>query len=371
MKIVVLGTRGFPNVQGGVETHCEHLYPFLAQEGCDVTVLTRTPYVDPGITSYKNVKLIARSCPKNKFLEAIVHTVNGVFTAKKLGCDIVHFHAIGPSLCAPLARLLGLKTVMTHHGPDYMRKKWNLLAKAILKAGENLGCLWANRIICISDTIADNIRKKFKKDPMVIPNGVIIPELAKTSDALHAYGLEKEKYILTVGRFVPEKGFHDLINAYSLKLKTNKIKLVIVGDADHQDKYSRDLKESAGGNKDIILTGRLTGKPLQELYSHAGLFILPSYYEGLPIVLLEAMSYGLSCIISDIPANREVALENQRHFSPGDIEGMSAKIQEYIDRSFSQEEKYSQIENIKKNYDWKKIAKQTKDVYKKILRSTT
>jgi glycosyltransferase involved in cell wall biosynthesis len=141
---------------------------------------------------------------------------------------------------------------------------------------------------------------------------------------------------------------------------------VIVGKADHEDKYSRSLKEKATKNKNIILTGFLTGKPLQELYSHAGLFVLPSYYEGLPIVLLEAMSYGLSCIASDIPANRNAGLDDDRFFKPGDINDLASKIKEFINKPFEEEERQRQIYMITEQYDWGKIAEETLKVYQAV-----
>lgn len=375
-KIAVLGTRGFPNVQGGIETHCDNLYPQLIKRNCEVVVFTRKPYVNLNISQYKGVRLIPLSCPKNKFIEAFYHTFIGVFAARKYSPDILHIHAIGPSLMAPIARLLGLKVVITHHGPDYERKKWGKLPKMVLKFGERLGCKWANGIIAISKTIAEQVKNKYERAVTVIPNGVIIPEIIQSNTTLEKYGLITGKYILSVGRIVPEKGFHDLIVAFNLfqtlnselqtlnsHPSTDNWKLVIIGKADHEDKYSLGLKEKASLNSNIILTGFLTGEPLQELYSHAGLFALPSYYEGLPIVLLEALSYGLSCIASDIPANREVGMEDDSYFCAGDTETLVSKIKEFIHKPKSVEEKMSQRNRIAEKYDWEKIADKTLEVY--------
>ena len=372
MKIIVLGTRGFPNVQGGVETHCENLYPFLVKQGCDVTVITRRPYVDPGITSYRDVHLVPLDCPQNKFLEALIHSFKGVLLARKMGCDILHIHAIGPSLFVPMARLLGLRVVMTHHGPDYERKKWNGLAKMVLMMGEWKGCVFANEIIAISKTIADHIKKHYWRTANQIPNGVVISERIGTEGALKQFGLEKGKYILSVGRFVPEKGFHDLMDAYRLMASSNSVefKLVIVGDADHADEYSKKLKERANQVNGIVLTGRLTGMPLKELYTHAGLFVLPSYYEGLPIVLLEALSYGLSCVVSDIPSNREIELDNGRYFTPGDVDALAKNIVKFLGQPLNAEEKGLQIRMISGKYNWEKIAGETFKVYQKVVGGT-
>jgi len=366
VKITVLGTRGFPNIQGGVEKHCENLYPELVKKGCEVVVFARASYVGKKSFVYERVKVLPLTCSKNKFLEAFGHTFKGVFAAKREGCDIIHFHAIGPSIFIPLAKILGLKTVMTHHGHDYNRGKWNKVAKIVLKTGEKWGSKWVNEVICISETIAEAIRKRFKRKVFVILNGVVVPQILDSDEAVKKYDLEKGKYILAVGRFVPEKGFHDLIDAF-VDSKSIGWKLVIVGDADHEDNYSRRLKKKVAKIENVVLTGFLVGKFLEELYSHAGLFVLSFYHEGLPIVMLEAMSYGLSCIASDIPANKEVGLSNQRFFKAGDVDELAKKIKEFINKPLSDDEKEKQIHMVSKKYNWENIAKETLRVYKKVL----
>jgi glycosyltransferase involved in cell wall biosynthesis len=370
MKIIVIGTRGFPNVQGGIETHCEHLYPNIVKEGCEVSVITRKSYVDPDLKEFKGVNLIAIWNTKNKFLETIIHTFCAIIKAKKLGCDIIHFHAIGPALLLPLARLLDLKVVMTNHGPDYDRQKWGRIPKLILCLGEYLGSKFSNKVISISKPIADSLKQKYNCNAAIIPNGGLIPKIRNTNKTLETFSLVKSKYILTVGRFVPEKGFADLISAFKRsKLANDGFKLVIVGDADHEDKYSRTLKQTAAKDTNIVLTGFQKGLALQELFSHTKIFVLPSYHEGLPIVLLEAMSYGLSCIVSDIPANRNVNLPDNRHFIPGDITGLAEKLNKFTANKFSENDRDMQIEKIKKDYNWETIAKETVMVYQKVLNS--
>lgn len=370
IKIIVVGTRGFPGVQGGVEAHCENLYPRLSGKGCEVIIFTRKPYVDLTLRNYKGVQLIPLSCPKNKFLETFVHTFRSVLKARGLKPDILHIHAIGPSLFALFARILGMKVVVTHHGPDYRREKWRTLAKMFLRFCEFIGMTFANEVIAITKNISDDIKRKFRRTAFVIPNGVEVPIPAETEDVLKRFGLQKERFVLAVGRFVPEKGFDYLIDAFiqlqvpNQKPQIGDWKLVMVGNADHENRYSRDLKEKAGKNSNIILTGFLTGIALQELYSHAGLFVIPSYYEGLPIVLLEAMSYGLSCIASDIPANKNVELSNDRFFKAGDVNALAAKIRELIDKPLTKEETGKMRDIIAEKYNWTKIADETLKVYK-------
>ena len=366
IKIAVVGTRGFPDIQGGVESHCENLYTELAKGDCDITVFARAPYTPPDSYNYNGIKLIPVTCPQNKFLEAIVHTFKSVIKARKLKPDILHIHAVGPSLFAPFARMLGMKVVVTNHGPDYERKKWPLPAKTFLKFCERMGIRYANEVITISKNIAGDIKKKYGRECTVLPNGVNIPQLSESDEILKKIGAQKKRYILSVGRFVPEKGFDDLIAAFN-QGSFEPWKLLLVGDADHEDKYSLDLKKKASENHNIILTGFLKGQPLHELYTHAGLFVLPSYYEGLPIVLLEAMSYRLSCIVSDIPANRNIDLDEDRFFKTGDVTLLRGKIDKYVNEPWGEDAIRDQIDLISTKYNWSMVAEETMKVYKKIV----
>ena len=373
MKVVFIGTRGIPGIQGGVETRCEHLCPRLVNRGCEVVVFTRKPYVKGPDRVFRGVTLIPLGCPKQKHLEAIVHSLRAVLHARKLAPDILHIQAIGPSLMTPLAKMLGMRVVITTPGSDYQRQKWGPIAKAALRLGEYLGCRWADQVICVSEAIAAEVERKCRHRPVVVLNGVEIPQPLATHEALTTYGLEKGRYILTVGRLVPEKGFHDLIEAFgrlqasSAAKNLGQWKLVIVGVADHEDRYSRDLQEQASRTPNVIFTGFVTGTPRAELYSHAGLFALPSYFEGLSLALLEAMSYGLSCLVSNIPANRAVALAPERYFRAGDIQGLVEKLQEFLKRPLSEQERSAQLQRIAERHNWEAIADQTLELYRSVL----
>jgi glycosyltransferase involved in cell wall biosynthesis len=370
LRIFVIGTRGFPDVQGGVERHCEELYTRLARKGCDITVATRTPYVLPEkrMPSWHEVSLLHLWCPKTKAFEAIIHSVLGVFAAARKSPDVLHIHAVGPSLVAPLAKLLGLKVVVTNHGPDYQRAKWGRTAKAVLKLGEYMGTKFADQVIVISSAIKELMISEYNRtDPNLIPNGVTLPTIRPNGETLKKYGLEPQKYLFTAVRFVPEKGLHDLIDAYR-KIENPDFKLVIAGDADHETSYSLQIKEMADKVPGVVLTGFISGEPLAELYSNAGLFILPSYHEGLPIALLEAMSFELPVLISNIPQHQEVALPEFRYFPVSDTEALSAKMVELMSRGISEEEKAGQRTMIEEKYNWDRIADQTYKVYRSVKR---
>jgi glycosyltransferase involved in cell wall biosynthesis len=368
-KVVVIGTRGFPDVQGGVETHCENLYPLLRKKGCRVFVFTRRPYTNYLLKRFRGVQLISLSCPKHKFLEAIVHSFTAVIKAKALNPDIIHIHAIGPSLLVPLAKILKMKVVVTHHGPDYLRQKWSGFPKHFLKFCERIGIRFADRVIVIEQSIASHLKRKYKRHSVVIPNGVIVPKPISTETSLRQYNLERGKYFLAVGRFVPEKGFHDLISAFKLygsKSQCPSWKLVIVGDSDHKDDYSLKLKKTIQETPHVIATGFIKGQSLWELYQHCGSFVLPSYYEGLPIALLEAMSFGAPCLASNIAGNKSVPLGDQCYFEAGDTEELSLKLLRQTQMVFSKEDRNLQIDLIKYLFNWETIAQKTLDTYESL-----
>jgi len=365
MRIFVTGTRGIPDIPGGVEKHCQELYPLIASLGHDVCVATRKSYIIKDHNQWRNVKLVSIYAPRKKSFEAIVHTFLAVLEAWRMKTDIVHIHAVGPGLMVPFAKMLGLKVVVTNHGPDYDRQKWGRVAKLMLQSGEYLGCKFADNIIVISIVIRNIIRKRCKKNSHIIYNGVPLPKLSKEIDFLDKLGLEPENYIIAVSRFVPEKGLDLLINAYLLS--DTQFKLVIAGDADHETEYSRNLKQMIDGNDNVVRTGYITGKPLNQLFSHAGLFVLPSYHEGLPIALLEAMSYGLSVLVSDIPANLEVGLSKDRYFKCGDVDDLKEKIAYHLVNKITMDEKIHFRSQIEKKYNWEKIAEQTIQVYEETL----
>ncbi len=365
MKIVVTGTRGIPNIMGGVETHCEELFPRIAKRGFDVTVIRRTDYVKDDLKEWKGVKLVNIDSPKKKSFEAIIHTFRAINEAKRLKADILHIHAIGPALLVPYAKMLGMKVVFTHHGPDYDRDKWGFAAKTMLKLGERMGCMFADEVIVISDVIRNLIKRKYNRVNHVhlIYNGVSQPEICDYPEYFKELGIEKGKYILGMCRFVPEKNLHHLVSAYAqikneeLKIKKNSgIKLVLAGDTDFEDDYSRGLKEKARKNG-VVLTGFIKGRKLYSLLTNCRAYCLPSSHEGLPIALLEAMSYGVKVIVSDIPANKEVGLPESDYFHVGNVDALVEKLKAVIRQPLKH------FNYDMKKYDWEKIADQVGEIY--------
>ncbi|MDR2119537.1 MAG: glycosyltransferase family 4 protein [Tannerella sp.] len=365
MKIVVTGLRGFPHIQGGVETHCEELYPRLVKLGCDVTLLRRKPFVreSPPLTSWRGVKFKDMRAPTQMGFEALVHTLKGVWYAFRHHAEILHIHAVGPSLVVPFAKLLGLKVVVTHHGPDYNRLKWGRFARFILRTGEYFAAKRADEIIVISTVIRDLLKEKYNRTGGVhlIYNGVNMPERTERTDYIRSMGLVPGRYVVAVGRFVAEKNFDKLIRAFA-ELPPEGCRLVIAGEADHPTDYSEALRKLAAENN-VVLTGMIKGALLQELYAHARLFVLPSAHEGLPFTLLEAMSHGIDVLVSDIPAHRAVNLPPDCYFRYES--GVVSNLRKALSAKLSNPAMLRTYDLAP--YDWDTIAKKTIDVYVKMI----
>lgn len=363
-RICVLGLRGLPGVMGGVESHCEALYPRLAALiDADFIVLGRSGYV--AAQDFQGVRVAPIWAPRSKYFEAIVHTLLGIVHARYVHkAQVVHIHAIGPALLSPLARMLGMRVIVTHHGCDYARAKWNALARAVLRAGEWVSVHAANRVIVVSETVADTLRLRHPRAAhriVHIPNGASAGAVGAPDWALlEHFGLAPRDYVLAVGRLVPEKGFHELVDAF----RASKIgaKLVIAGGADHEDRYATDLKARAAD--DIVFTGRVGRRELDTLYSNASLFVLPSHHEGLAIAALEAVAAGAPILVSDIAANKDLGLDEENYFPVGEIEALKRKLARPHERYRVNQEA------LLARFDWTAIATASSDVYAGVAPAT-
>ncbi|MDE6535821.1 MAG: glycosyltransferase family 4 protein [Muribaculaceae bacterium] len=353
MKIVVTGTRGIPEIQGGVETHCQELFPLIAAQGVDVTVCRRRCYAKDNLTEFRGVKIKDLYAPRRKSIEAAVSTLLGVFYAKRVKADWVHVHAVGPSIVLPIAKLLGLKVIMTHHGFDYERKKWGRFARWAIKSGEKMAARFADKIIVISRPIAERMAEEYgRKDTHLIYNGVPAASPSANTDFIESLGLTPGRYVLALGRIVPEKNFHQLVEAFDVE----GYKLVIAGEPDHPDEYSESLKRR-GAEAGVIMPGFVRGEQLNQLMTNAALFCLPSSHEGLPITLLEAMSYGRDVLVSDISANRLEQLNETDFFTVNDVEALRRSLREKL-ASPCLNRTYDLTP-----YNWPAIASQTLPLY--------
>ncbi len=364
-SVMMVGSRGIPNVQGGVEKHIEMIGSELVALGWQVTVIGRRQYLQQASqTVWQGVRVVPLWAPRAMSLEAIGHSIAAIFYAAVHRPDVVHIHAVGPALVTPLARLFGLKVVVTHHGYDYDRQKWGSFAKTVLKLGEAFGMYAANRKIAISQEIVDTMRQKYRVAVDLIPNGVATHQTINSTQTLETFGLTPRGYIIMVARIVPEKRQHDLLVAYSM-LNCSK-KLVIVGDADHESDYSVRVRALAAQNPSVVMTGFQTGDALAELFGNAALFVLPSSHEGMPIALLEARSYGLPVLASNITANLALNLAEEDYFPLGNVDALASAIKRKLASPFNEEEA-ERMRQSESDYSWTKIAKRTAEIYRSIL----
>lgn len=361
--IYIFGFRGFPDVQGGIETHVENLAPRLVRMGHRVTACVRSPYVAKNRSrEWKGVRLLRLWTTRSAYFEALLHSLICALVAGIRRPQVVHIHGIGPALVTPVLRILGLRVIVTHHGEDYNREKWGRVARTVLRLGEAAGMRFAHKRIAISRSIEKLIADKYGKSCEVIPNGVVFADPPSQTDKVLELGLEPGRYVLTVGRLVPEKRQMDLLRAFS-DAGLSGWKLAIVGQIDHKNKYADLLASEAALAENVVMAGFQSGESLRQLYAHAGLFVLPSSHEGLPIVLLEALSYGLPVLVSDIPSNLEVVDDPARVFRMGDIVELSAKICALTDLKLDAAERESLRRDCALRYDWTEIARRTSLAY--------
>lgn len=361
----MIGLRGIPSSTGGVETVVEHIAPALVKMGHDVTVYCRKPYCKERQKTFRGVKLKYLPTINTKYTEAVTHTLLATLNSLTKKYDIVHYHAMGNGLFAIIPKITGTKTVVTLHGLDWERDKWGFLAKAYLKLSERGIKTFSNKIISVSEKIKKYYKEKYNKNIIYIPNGVDILPMRKLKK-LKRFGLEDKKYILFLSRLVPEKGIHTLINAFK-KVKTDQ-KLVIAGDATHTNEYVKKIKELAKGDERIIFTGPLYGEDKFEAFSNCSFFVLPSTIEGMPIVLLEAMSFEKCPLVSDIRENLDVIENKGFSFRVRDENDLKKKIELMLSHKDIVEKKGKECKKlVESKYNWDVVAKKTLKVYEDVL----
>lgn len=363
--VIILGLRDYRGAQGGVETHVRGLVDNLPTGNPGrIEVVVRSRYApETAGPDETRVKAVSLWSPKSKYLEAIIHSALGVVYAAMRRPKVLHIHAVGPAIVTPFARMLGLKVVFTHHGEDYKREKWGARSRLVLRLGEYFGMRMSNEVISIGRALTTDLEKRYERKVHFIPNGVKLPSGEPGLSALEQYGLTPGKYFLNVARFVPEKRQLDLIRAFR-NLDLPDYKLVLVGAADHSSDFAREVLEEAANTPGVICTGALSGSPLQELYSHAGVFLLPSSHEGLPLVLLEALSYNLPVVMSDIPALTDLGLPAHWYHTVADVASLEDRIREAVTTGFPDHAAIAQ--DFLKRFRWPDIAEATRDVYRKV-----
>ena len=372
MKIVMLGHKRIPSREGGVEVVVEELSTRMAKLGHEVTCYNRKGkhVMDKNqqqvkLKEYKGVKLKRVFTIDKKGLAAMTSSFSATIKALFSKAEVVHYHAEGPCAWMWIIKWFSKKKVIaTIHGLDWQRAKWGGFATKYIKYGEKQAVKYADEIIVLSKNVQDYFKKEYNRETVFIPNGVNKPEIIKPSIIKDKFNLSKDSYILYLGRLVPEKGIHYLIDSYN-KIKTDK-KLVIAGAASDTDSYYQELKEKSKNNKNIIFTGFVQGKELEELFSNAYIYCLPSDLEGMPLSLLEAMSYGNCCLTSDIAECATVIEDKGITFKKSDIKDLTKKLQDLCnDKSKVEKYKKESQKYILNKYNWDKVVDKTLDLYRK------
>jgi glycosyltransferase involved in cell wall biosynthesis len=340
LRIAMIGQKSIPARFGGIETHVDQLATRLVARGHEVSVFCRARYrpsVDdqaatdgfrstPDGITYKDVRLLYRPSINTKHLDAATHTFLCAAESRfRKAYDVVHFHGIGPSAFVPLARSSRHAVVTTVHALDWRQVKWGKWAKRVILKGEDTGIRSSDGVIAVSKVIAHYVKRRYGVEPRHIPNGAnILPR--RPVSAIRRWGLEGDDYILTVGRIIPDKGLHWLLEAFS-KIST-PVRLVIVGSETPPTSYSRRLREMASDR--VIFTGDLYGDALEEFYSNCKFYVLASEVEGLPITVCEAMAFGRCVLLSDIPENAEVGGDVAAYFATGDVRSLGSSLERLL-----------------------------------------
>lgn len=371
MKIAMIGHKRIPSREGGIEIVVDKLSTELVKRGNTVVAYNRKGHHVSGkefennakLKKYNGIQLKTVFTFQSSKLNAIVYSILAAIRASFGRFDVVHFHAEGPAAMCFLPKLFRKRVVVTIHGLDWQRAKWGGFATKFLKYGEKTAVKYADEIIVLSKNVQKYFLDTYNRKTVYIPNGIEKPEIKNDLLINEKYGLSKNSYILFLGRIVPEKGVHYLINAYK-KIHTEK-NLVIAGGASHTDEYMNEVKKLAKNDDRIIFTDFVQGQLLEELYSNAYIYCLPSDLEGMPLSLLEAMSYGNCCLISDIPECTEVCEDKAVSFKRGNEKDLREKLQILLENKESAY-KYKQeaAEFICNKFNWNDIVSETLALYK-------
>lgn len=369
LSIAMLGHKRIPSREGGVEIVVSELAAGMVSHGHSVTCYNRKGHHVSGeefdgekLTEYNGVEIKEVFTVQKGGLAAMTASVFAALKAAFGRYDVVHFHAEGPCAMLWLPKLFGKRCVATIHGLDHQRAKWGRFASWYIRFGEKCAVKFADEIIVLSENVRKYFKETYNRDTVFIPNGVNPADKKEAKEITAKFNLEKDEYILFLGRLVPEKGLERLIEAYK-NIQTAQ-KLVIAGGSSDTAEFEAKLKAAAADNPDIIFTGFVQGRLLEELFSNAYFYVLPSDVEGMPLSLLEAMSYGNCCLTSDIPECASVIGEYGCVFSRSIPDNLKDKMQNLCDNPETVNKfKQNSAAYICGKYNWNDVVLRTLELY--------
>ena len=357
--------------EGGIEIVVKELCTRMAQDGHKITCYNRSghhvsgaEYDDIDNTNYEGIRQKCVPTIEKKGLAAVSASAFAALYSAFGKYDVVHIHAEGPAFFSWLPKMFGKRVVVTIHGVDWQREKWQSgFGSKFIRQGEKNAVKYADEIIVLSKGVQDYFKETYGRETHFIPNGVNRPQIRKANLITEKFGLKKDSYILFLGRLVPEKGIRYLVEAFK-NVKTDK-KLVIAGGSSDTDPFMEELKGLAKDDERILFTGFVQGAMLDELYSNAYIYTLPSDLEGMPLSLLEAMSYGNCCLVSDIPECAEVVEDKALIFKKADVQDLQEKLQDACDHPQKVEAYKKQAADfICEKYNWDEVVKETMKLYR-------
>ena len=374
LRIAMIGHKRIPSREGGVEIVVEELAVRMAALGHRVDAYNRyghhvsgkkydQEYGWKGRKFYKGVRVYIIPTFRSSSLNAIVYSFFATIRALFGRYDVLHYHAEGPCAMLWLPKLFHRRIVVTVHGLDWQRAKWGNLASYVIKFGEKMAAKYADEVIVLSENVQKYFADTYHRKVTYIPNGISRPALREAQMITEKYGLKKDGYLLSLGRIVPEKGLHYLIEAFA-KIDTD-MKLVIAGGNSHAVEYMERIHRMAAQDDRIIMTDFVQGQMLEELYSNAYAFVLPSDVEGMALTLLEAMSFGNCCLVSDICENTEVVEDKALVFRKGDTKDLRQKLQYMLAHPEVVHEYGAQSADfICGKYNWDEVVGETIKLYR-------
>ena len=363
MKIAMIGHKTVPSRVGGIEVAVEELSIRLEKRGCQVELYNRWEVGTPkGAREYQGIRMYNIPTSGKISLNAPVYSILATVRALLGRYDVIHIHAEGPAAMTWLPKLLGIPVVVTIHGLDWKRSKWGRLARTYLRIGERMAARWADAIIVLSADTQKYFEELYGRKTYFIRNGVTPGIRRDAEEITKRWGIEKDEYVLYLSRLTPEKGLHYLLEAFR-RVNTNK-RLVIAGRMNHTS-YVQDVIREAAKDSRVLMVDFVEGKVLEELFSNCCVYVLPSDIEGMAISLLEALSYGVPCLVSDIQENQKIADSYVRYFKKADAGDLAEKLQKELAEPMPAAQRDAQIAFMREHFGWERVTDQTLLLYKK------